>query len=237
MSYCVYKYTNIYNGKVYVGQTKRTLEERALGGRGYNGSRVFYNAICEYGWQSFEGEILEDGLTRNEAGEREQYYIRLYQSNDSQFGYNVNSGGASSYMSDESKKVISDKAKERYKDKTKNPMCGKKHSDETRAKMREAAKHKPPVVGHKWTDRQRELFKQRVALGLHKPTKEQSAAAAKRLKNEKIASKRIRCIDDGREWPSAKSAALDLMVDQSSVAGAANGKQKTCKGLRFEYVT
>jgi len=40
------------------------------------------------------------------------------------------------------KKTISKKAKERYKDKTKNPMYGKKHSKETKRKMSETRKQK-----------------------------------------------------------------------------------------------
>lgn len=46
MSHCIYKYTNIINGKIYIGQTCMSLHERAgSNGSNYKGSRHFYNAI------------------------------------------------------------------------------------------------------------------------------------------------------------------------------------------------
>ena len=47
-------------------------------------------------------------------------------------------------MSDEAKNKISDKAKARYKDKTKHPMYGRKQSEETRKKISEAKKCRAP---------------------------------------------------------------------------------------------
>ena len=47
-------------------------------------------------------------------------------------------------MTDEQKQKISDKAKARYKDKTKHPMYGRKHSEETRKKISEAKKGRAP---------------------------------------------------------------------------------------------
>ena len=47
-------------------------------------------------------------------------------------------------MTDEVKTKLSDKAKERYKDKTKHPMYGRKHSEETRKKISLANKGRAP---------------------------------------------------------------------------------------------
>ena len=47
-------------------------------------------------------------------------------------------------MTEEVKTKLSDKAKERYKDKTKHPMYGRKHSEETRKKISEAKKGRAP---------------------------------------------------------------------------------------------
>lgn len=73
--YKIYKYTNLINGKIYIGQTKNSLEKRALNGTNYKGSRYFYNAIQKYGWNNFIPEILEDGLSLDKANIREEYYI------------------------------------------------------------------------------------------------------------------------------------------------------------------
>ena len=47
-------------------------------------------------------------------------------------------------MTDEVKTKLSDKAKARYKDKTKHPMYGRKQSEETRKKISEAKKGRAP---------------------------------------------------------------------------------------------
>lgn len=92
--YTIYKHTNRFNGKCYIGQTKcEDLTRRWGGGNGYKGSNFFYSAILKYGWKSFAHEILETGLTADEANDREQYYIALYRSNDPEYGYNIRKGG------------------------------------------------------------------------------------------------------------------------------------------------
>lgn len=62
-NYCIYKHTNLINGKVYIGQTCQSPEKRfGKNGNGYRGCRYFYNAIECYGWDNFEHEILETNL-------------------------------------------------------------------------------------------------------------------------------------------------------------------------------
>ena len=86
--YLVYKHT-APNNKVYIGITCRTIEARSgHNGIHYKNSPHFYCAIQKYGWDNFTHEVLLDGLTKAEACEKEQYYIRLYQSNNPIFGYN-----------------------------------------------------------------------------------------------------------------------------------------------------
>lgn len=92
--YKVYKYTNLVNGKIYIGQTIESLEMRA----GHNGYKYrkctyFYNAIKKYGWDKFTVEILQDNLTREQANEFEIKYIKLFNSQDPNIGYNISDGG------------------------------------------------------------------------------------------------------------------------------------------------
>lgn len=92
--YTVYKHTNKINGKCYIGQTMQTdLTRRWTGGNGYRETPHFHRAIKKYGWSGFTHEILETGLTKEEADEREIYYIKLYRSNDQNLGYNIREGG------------------------------------------------------------------------------------------------------------------------------------------------
>lgn len=92
--YKVYVYKNKLNGKMYVGQTCRTLKERA----GKNGNLYyqcihFGNAIKKYGWANFEVKIIFDNLTREKANEKEKQMIRLLRTCEESYGYNISAGG------------------------------------------------------------------------------------------------------------------------------------------------
>lgn len=92
--YKVYIYRNKINNKIYIGQTKHTLLERAgLQGQKYEGCTCFYKAIQKYGWENFIGTILEDNLTSQEANEREKYWIKFFDATNKNKGYNLTSGG------------------------------------------------------------------------------------------------------------------------------------------------
>lgn len=56
----IYCHRNKQNGKVYIGQTCKTLDERACRGNGYRDSPRFYNAIKKYGWDMFESSVLSE---------------------------------------------------------------------------------------------------------------------------------------------------------------------------------
>lgn len=89
----VYVHTNKVNGKKYVGLTSLSLDKRCQNGHGYRSCPYFGHAIRKYGWDSFSHEILEDGLTRREAGAWERYYISLFDTQNPEHGYNVDAGG------------------------------------------------------------------------------------------------------------------------------------------------
>ena len=92
-SYKIYKYTNLITGMSYVGQTHKTLKERAKPSmKGYHGCDKFWEAIEMYGTDCWRSETLWDGLTLDEANIYEQIEIRdnetLYP-----YGYNLDEGG------------------------------------------------------------------------------------------------------------------------------------------------
>lgn len=101
--YTVYRHI-FPNGKCYVGITNGNLIRRwGTKGQGYllkseiTGS---YNqpsmahAILKYGWENVQHEVLETVSTKEEAEEKEKYYItEVYHSHDIRFGYNICLGG------------------------------------------------------------------------------------------------------------------------------------------------
>ena len=91
-TYEVYKHETP-NGKVYIGITKQTHELRWQGGNGYRDQKYFWNAIKKYGWDKIKHEVIEKGLSLEEACEKEQYYIKCYKSTNRKYGYNISEGG------------------------------------------------------------------------------------------------------------------------------------------------
>ena len=55
------------NGKRYVGITSQSADSRWQNGKGYSSQILFYRAICKYGWNHFNHEIVATGLTKEDA--------------------------------------------------------------------------------------------------------------------------------------------------------------------------
>ena len=90
----VYMHINKFNNKMYVGITSRTPEVRwKRNGYGYKSSPYFYSAIQKYGWDNFEHNILFTDLCESEAKAKEKELIKLYKTNNRDFGYNCTEGG------------------------------------------------------------------------------------------------------------------------------------------------
>lgn len=123
------------NGKVYVGLTGDSLTRRwRKNGNGYENQEVVRNAINKYGWDNIIHDVLAVDLTKEEADRMEQEWIKMYDSTNRKFGYNVENGGNSiGKHSEETKRKIGESRR------------GKKHSEESKKKMSEAKKGKPSV--------------------------------------------------------------------------------------------
>ena len=101
----IYKITNKVNGKVYIGQSIRPIEQRFQ--RHINDSvnnildTHFARAIRKYGKENFYIELVETCDNQTELNLREQYWIRKYDSINN--GYNETDAtskcGGNTYMS------------------------------------------------------------------------------------------------------------------------------------------
>ena len=96
----IYKRTNIFNGKGYIGLTARSESDRS----GKNGQKylqksqpIFAAAIRKYGWDAFTTEVLETNIpSLIVANEREQFWISYYHTyiyDPLCNGYNATPGG------------------------------------------------------------------------------------------------------------------------------------------------
>lgn len=90
-NYKIYKFT-FSDGKVYIGQTCQSLEERWANGEGYKNQDVYVPIVLE-GWNNIQKEILHTGLTSEQADLLEQYYINKFDACKN--GYNRTNGGKS----------------------------------------------------------------------------------------------------------------------------------------------
>lgn len=151
-NYTVYKHT-APNGKVYIGLTKRSVEERWLNGRGYQRNGHFWNAIRKYGWDGIKHEILETGLSKEQAGEAEKRYIAQYSSADPDKGYNLTYGGEMGIQhTEESRRKLSESRRgQRYNIGVPFTEERKQHLREHHADVRG---EKNPNYGKKWTSEQ-----------------------------------------------------------------------------------
>lgn len=97
-TYYIYKHTNPFNQKCYIGKTCLKPNTRwGFKGSGYKNQPKFYEDIVKYGWENFTHEILCDGLTNEEAQIKEIEMIHKYNSLDPEHGYNTNCGDVSGY--------------------------------------------------------------------------------------------------------------------------------------------
>lgn len=92
----IYKIENKINGKIYVGQSvniKRRWKEhrvrafsKAVSNHQYE--CPLYRAIRKYGLDNFCFSVLEE-CNQEELNKKEKYYIKLYNTLDENFGYNL----------------------------------------------------------------------------------------------------------------------------------------------------
>lgn len=159
-TYYVYKHTSP-SGKIYIGITSKSdpSERWKPNGNGYWKNKHFQNAIKKYGWDNFEHEILFQGLSMEEACEKEIELIALYDSANPQKGYNGSLGGEANIPSEETRKKMSEIAKERLKDKHNHPFFGKHHTEESKKKMSEYQSNRSEETRQKISQSAKERYK------------------------------------------------------------------------------
>ena len=163
--WCVYKHTNLNNGKIYIGKTCRKPEYRWNLGKGYIAQPYFWNAIKKYGWENFSHEIIKTDLSADEATTLEKELICYHDSMNPEKGYNQTAGGEGmlgwkhtaeskrKIIESNKRRVISDLTKKKQSEShkgiyvgEKNPFYNKKHSAETKLKISIANKGKTHPV-------------------------------------------------------------------------------------------
>ncbi len=231
----IYKITNIINGKLYIGLTTQKNPSRRFDRHVCNAlagvDTYFYNSIRRYGKSSFKFEVIYSVNNMDDLNWAERYFIRLYQTTDKQYGYNILPGGKHFMMSEETKLKLSIKIKEQFKNGRKanksrigvapwnkglKGLPGKIKSLETRRKLSESHKGKIKTIQH------------RVNL---------SKAKIEYYKtNKPVNCKKVICLNDNKIFNSASDASKFYNFPITAASRVCNGQRKSYKGHIFKYI-
>lgn len=116
----IYKVTNLKNQKVYIGQSRNSLEHRkSQHYREANSSgrnNYFHRALNKYNKSDFIWEVLEEYNSLEKLNAAEIKYIAEYNSTNRDIGYNRKLGGEQGLCCSSTKKLIGEHTKEVWKD-------------------------------------------------------------------------------------------------------------------------
>ena len=119
----IYKIECLIGAKIFIGQTTTSLEKRIAAYKGdvskykrgkYKANSKIIRAIAKYGFENFRFFIIDKAKSQQELDLKEKFWISIYNSTIQGIGYNIQLGGFGvGKHSDETKKIISEKAKGR----------------------------------------------------------------------------------------------------------------------------
>lgn len=110
----IYLTTNLINNKKYIGQHKSNIFNDNYHGSGTN----LRKAIIKYGKQNFKTILLEECESQRDLDTKEIFWIKQYNSNNPEIGYNITQGGQARFFtglvhSESARKKMSERAKNR----------------------------------------------------------------------------------------------------------------------------
>lgn len=236
----VYKHTSP-SGKVYIGIAKDIKHRWRANGNGYKGSTRFHNAIIKYGWDAFQHEILYSNLSREDACKLEIELINKYNSTDIRYGYNLESGGNSPTVSEETRQKL------------REINIGHPVSREVREKMSEIKSKKVVCVetGEVFKsvkDAAEKLKICRSSVGRCANGKASTAngyhfrfledienGVVKEFNFNPPKYKKVLCLTTNEVYETVCDASRKTGLSRRSISYACNGKHKTCGGMEWKF--
>lgn len=234
-SMIIYLIKNKINGKQYVGQTVRTLQERWGDHLCENsGCTALKNAIKKYGKNNFELSILDYASSQSELDDKEQFWINKLNTL-SPNGYNLKTGGEHPIFTEE------------VKEKLRIANTGKILSKQSRLKISVSLKEqwknglrKGHPVSEKVKYNLVDYVKKHGSWNKGLPTEMQphyGKAKPKEIR-EKIAktlSKPVLCVETGVRYSSAKEASAELHIQFSNISRCLHGRCHTAGGYHWRW--
>jgi group I intron endonuclease len=215
----IYKITNKTDGKIYVGQTTKTLEERWKHHCKMKGNcRYLKRAFEKYGIDNFVFEMVCN-CSNEELDKFEIQYMSEFNSMVPN-GYNLRKGGNGGRHHEETKEKISASLKGR----TYINRCdwtGKHHSEESKKKISDALKGRTyvRVVEHNWSGKHHS----------EESKKKMSDSHNKRINQYDLDNNFIKTFD------SITNAAKETNNNRGSIGKCCNNKHKTAGGFIWRF--
>jgi group I intron endonuclease len=207
----IYKITSP-NGKIYVGQTTKSAEQRIIQYRSKRkkyGKSLVLRSIVKYGWDAHVFEVIEDNIPKDLLNEREIYWVKELNTYAAENlnGMNLTQGGdyRESWKND---KTRVERAKQRRGEKA--PSWGKKISEDVKRKISKSVSEYNKSNGVK-------------------PSEECNKKA-----RERHLVKVVAYDINGyflNEYESIIAASRDLNLDRKCAIDTVNGKQKHSRGF------
>jgi len=153
----IYKTTNLLNGKIYIGQTRKNNENY------YGSGKLISKAIKKYGKDNFLKEILCRCNSLEELNKMEVYWISYYNSTNNDIGYNIEKGGASDHFvknRKNNKYIFTQKHKENISKGSKNKIITKKHRENIAKNHHDVSGEKNPMYNKKHSQTVKDFIKE-----------------------------------------------------------------------------
>lgn len=243
----IYETTYVKTGQKYIGQT--TKSGQALDK--YFGSGLRIQRIHKkYGDKFFTKRILCECSSKKELDEKEIFYIENYKPE-----LNISTGGNGGNLGEE----VNRKLKENHADFSgeKHPNWGKKHSEESKAKMRKSWTNNPRIHSDEWKAEHSnkmlgknnpmfgksvyDFMDEKSIISYKKKLSRKSSGKNNfnygKLGEENHNSRRVKCVELNKTFGGVRDAARELgFKNHSGISQCCQGKRKTSGGYHWEYI-
>jgi group I intron endonuclease len=256
----IYCAINKINGKIYIGQTIKTLQKR-INNHKYDAKiskNYFHRSLQKYGIENFSWGIIDYAYTKKDLDDKEKWWISYYDT--IQKGYNILKGGQIRLTPEIYKKIGESNIGRKHSEETKKKISkgnkGKIISEEHRNKI--SKKMKERCITKKFREKMSILMKLRmkgvlkseeqkrkmsiahIGMTYSEETKKKISNALKNREykykgkdNKKSLS--VLCIDTNIVYGSTREAERETGVDHSQIIKCCKGKYSTAGKFHWQY--
>lgn len=225
--YYIYLTTNKINGKQYIGQHYGELADDYFG----SGSLIL-KALQTYGKQNFTKEILEICESREQADEREIFWISYYNAVENENFYNLANGPTIGNSFEFCHKYWQEHPQEFQENIKKWSAAGHKYWQDNPEEHKKSIEKMLEASRAYWQTHPEEQQKHMQKVNQAKeewqkqhPEEHQAQVERWRQAGSIANSKKVRCLTTGEEFESVSAAARFYNIPQSNISKCLKGER------------